>query len=99
MRREMKRRSINDTVQLPGRDVFQINLDSGRAMVIVLRDNSFFDTKRKRVVSALNAIKAASGGQFDQRDADLPFDENERAMRSIRSMLRNKKRTLLLEQR
>jgi hypothetical protein len=98
-RHEMKERSVNDTVQFPGRDVFQINLDSGRAMVVVLRDNSFFDTKRKRIVSVVNVNRPASLSQKGERDADLPIDENERAMRIIRKMLRDNKRGLLLEQR
>lgn len=96
-RREQKDQSINDTVRLPGRDVFQINLDSGRALIVILRDNLFFDTKRKRIVSALTGIVPASAQR--RHDAALPIDENERAMRNIRSMLRDKKRALLLEQR
>jgi hypothetical protein len=94
--RELKNRSINDSLQFPGRDLFQINLDSGRALAVVLRDSSFFDTKRKRVVSVLSGVMPGGAANPDQ-DVDLPIDENERVMRNVRAMLRDKKRALLLE--
>jgi len=94
--RELKERSINDALMLPGRDVFQINLDSGRALVVILRDNTFFDTKRKRIVSVLTGT-ASGGATRPDLDLALPVDENERVMRNIRSMLRDKKRALLMD--
>ncbi len=96
--RELKNRSVNDTLQMPGRDVFQIVLDNGRTLNVVLRDSSFFDMKKKRIVWVLSGVVPAIGAAPGKANADLPVDENERAMRNVRSMLRDKKRALLIEQ-
>jgi hypothetical protein len=94
--REIKDRSVNDSVQLPGRDLFVITLSSGRQLTIVMRDNTFFDIKRKRIVWVQGA--AAPRPKATDGDGDLPLDENERAVRNVRRMLRDKKRALLLDQ-
>jgi hypothetical protein len=97
--REISDRTVNDKLQLPGRDVFQISLSGGRNLLIILRDTTFFDVKKARIVQILTGmISAASAAQTDP-NIDLPMDENERVIRNIRTTLRDKKRALLWEHR
>ena len=99
-RRRIDSLAVNDTIQFEGRDLFQINLESGRALSVVLRDDSFFDIRKRRLVGILKAIGARSSraAATAMYQTDLPTSDNDRVIRSIRALIRDKKRSLLGEQ-
>jgi hypothetical protein len=87
------------TVQFEGRDVFQINLESGRALTVVLRDDSFFDRSKSMFVGMFAGLRPASAaksliGAASHTKSNLPVEQNERVMSVVRSLIRDKKRSL-----
>ena len=99
-RERIKYLAVGDTVQFEGKDVFQINLEIGRALVVVLKDASFFDTKSKRIIGILRNLIPGSARVLRAPglyNSELPHDENERVIRVIRSLIQDKKRALLHE--
>lgn len=93
--------TTGQTLQYEGRDLFQINLESGRALVVILKDTSFFDPAKKRLVSMLKNFGPSAALTVAQAtslaSSELPQQENERLMRAVRLLIRDKKRSLLLQ--
>lgn len=91
--------TTGETLQYEGRDIFQINLESGRALAVILKDESFFDTSKKRFVSMFKHLRPTAALSVSQATSlaktDLPEEENERVMRAVRLLIRDKKRSLL----
>ncbi len=100
-RSRIRSMTVADTVQFEGRDVFQINLESGRALAVVLKDDSFFDEASGRLVGVLKSVntilRRAPSSSAPLYETDLPADENKRIMRNIRTMIRDKKLAILRE--
>lgn len=90
-----------ESVQCEGQDVFQINLESGRALSVILKDAQFFDKSKRRFVGMLDSLRPSMARSLNEASTvlktDLPVQHNERVMRAIRLLIRDKKRSLLHE--